>query len=77
MILVLLVATSLQIVGFVLLSTLPVHAAVKTASYGYEVLAGIGAGFSIGSLTMLTPTAVDPQDLGRFLETSISLVRGR
>ena len=55
---------ALQMIGLALLSSLPTSGGIRTASYGFEVLAGYGTGLSIGTLVMLTPIVAEKRDLG-------------
>lgn len=57
--------TVLQVLGLVLLSTLPVAEKFPTEGYGYEVLAGIGVGVTFGILILTTPFVADAKDLGQ------------
>lgn len=54
---------SLQLVGLVLLATLPISASVPAAQYGYQIIAGFGVGISFGTLVTITPSSVEPRDL--------------
>ncbi|MCJ1293424.1 hypothetical protein MMC34_004979 [Xylographa carneopallida] len=73
---------ALQMIGLALLSSLPTSGGIRTASYGFEVLAGYGTGLSIGTLVMLTPIVAEKRDLAvataainqfRFMGGSIGL----
>lgn len=57
-------ASSLQVIGFVLLSTLPVSSETSAAQYGYEVIAGFGCGVNISTLMLLTPYSIEKRDQG-------------
>ena len=57
-------ASCLQVVGFSLLSTLPVMRNVSSAQYGYEVIAGFGVGINISTLVLMTPFSVQKRDQG-------------
>ncbi|KAM0308687.1 hypothetical protein ACHAO8_009778 [Botrytis cinerea] len=58
-----LIASCIQVIGFALLSTLPIAAAVSSAQYGYQVIAGFGVGINISTLILMTPYSVaDPRD---------------
>lgn len=61
---VVLVGAIFQIVGIVLLSTLPVHRETIAATYGYEVIVGIGLGLNIAALMILPPYVVEKRDQG-------------
>ena len=53
----------LQLVGLTLFSTLPDNGEVPNAIYGYMVLVGVGAGFTIGSCLVLPPYTVEGRDV--------------
>lgn len=55
-------ASALQIVGFVLLSTLTSNVQIAAAQYGFQIIVGLGIGSSIASLTVMTPFAVLKRD---------------
>lgn len=57
-------ASIIQVVGFVLLSTLPISQAVTATQYGYEIIAGFGCGINIALLMLMTPFAVEERDRG-------------
>ncbi|KAF7953324.1 hypothetical protein EAE96_006535 [Botrytis aclada] len=58
-----LVASCIQVIGFALLSTLPIKAAASPAQYGYQVITGFGIGINISTLILMTPYSVaDPRD---------------
>lgn len=57
----------LQLVGLVLLSTLPTTGKFPSRGFGFETLAGTGVGVSFGILVLATPFVANPKDLGRFL----------
>ncbi|KAL9035080.1 MAG: hypothetical protein Q9214_006754 [Letrouitia sp. 1 TL-2023] len=63
-------ASSLQVIGFALLSTLPVSTATSKAQYGYEVIAGFGCGVNISTLMLMTPFSVEKRDQGKWLPFS-------
>jgi hypothetical protein len=50
-----LVASLLQIVGFVLLGTLPLSSHISKAQYGYQVIAGFSTGTNSSILVMMAP----------------------
>ncbi|KAL9081940.1 MAG: hypothetical protein Q9159_006881 [Coniocarpon cinnabarinum] len=52
----------LQTIGTSLFSYLPVSGGVTAANYGYETLIGVGGGFNIGGLILLTPFVVKGKD---------------
>ncbi|THC97676.1 hypothetical protein EYZ11_002839 [Aspergillus tanneri] len=58
-----LLGSFLQIVGVTLLSTLPESPTFPTEGPGYEALAGLGIGTTIGILILATPFVVEVQDL--------------
>ena len=60
-------ASMLQVIGFVLLSTLPASSRIIAAQYGYEVIAGFGCGINISTLVLMTPFSVQKQDNGEIL----------
>ncbi|KAF5855224.1 hypothetical protein ETB97_009653 [Aspergillus alliaceus] len=53
----------LHTVGMVLLSTLPQSDSFPRAGYGYEVIAGVGIGISIGICILAVPYVVETRDL--------------
>ncbi|KAL8786452.1 MAG: hypothetical protein Q9213_002768 [Squamulea squamosa] len=55
-------ASTIQVVGFALLSTLPTSKAIVGAQYGYEFLAGFGCGVNITLLILMTPFSVEARD---------------
>lgn len=57
-------ASILQVIGFVLLSTLPASSRLDHAQYGYEIIAGFGCGVNISLLLLMTPFTVEPRDKG-------------
>lgn len=57
-------ASMLQVIGFVLLSTLPASPRLVAAQYGYEVIAGFGCGINISTLVLMTPFSVQKRDNG-------------
>lgn len=60
----LMVGSIIQLVGMVLLSTLPENGmGLPTTIYGYEVLTGFGMGFVMGICLLLPPAVVEPRDL--------------
>ncbi|KAL9049434.1 MAG: hypothetical protein Q9162_007220 [Coniocarpon cinnabarinum] len=56
----------LQTIGTSLFSYLPVSGGVTAATYGYETLIGVGGGFNIGGLILLTPFVVKGKDQGMY-----------
>lgn len=57
-------ASALQIVGYVLLSTLPETPAVAARQYGYQIIAGFGCGINITFGILMTPFLVESRDKG-------------
>lgn len=57
-------ASSLQVIGFVLLSTLPATTELVAAQTGYEIIAGFGCGINISLLVLIIPFAVESSDKG-------------
>lgn len=57
-------ASILQVIGFVLLSTVPASAKLVPAQYGYEVIAGFGCGINVSTLILMTPFSVQKRDNG-------------
>lgn len=51
-------ASSLQVIGFALLSTLSLTEITSSAQYGYQVIAGFGVGINISTLILMTPYSV-------------------
>ncbi len=58
-------ASSLQVIGFALLSTLPATSDTLTAQYGYEAIAGFGCGVNISLLMLMTPFSIEKRDQGK------------
>jgi hypothetical protein len=52
----------LQTIGLGLLAYLPLDTHISNAQYGYQVIAGFGAGINISLLQVLTPFSVEPRD---------------
>lgn len=61
---VLVLGAAFQTIGISLMSKLPTSGDIRKAQYGYEVIAGMGTGLSLGTLVMLTPVVCEPRDLG-------------
>ncbi|KAJ5672271.1 hypothetical protein N7507_001398 [Penicillium longicatenatum] len=57
--LVLLFATTLQVLGVGLLFSVPIDTTIPARIYGYEVLAGLGTGLSLTTLLSVTPFLVE------------------
>lgn len=60
-------ASSLQVIGLALLSTLPITNRTSQAQYGYEVIAGFGCGVNISTLMLMTPFSVEKKDQGTYI----------
>ncbi|KAF2230324.1 MFS general substrate transporter [Viridothelium virens] len=67
-----LVAATIQVVGFALISTLPTHEAISASQYGYEIIAGFGCGINITLLILMTPYSVQLRDKGKLHEILLS-----
>jgi hypothetical protein len=59
---VILTGTLLQVIGFSLLSTIPISQDIFKGQYGYQVIAGLGCGFVLGCLVIITPFTVEERD---------------
>ena len=57
----------LQTIGSAMLSTLPVHHEIISATYGFETVLGIGLGLNIAALMILPPYVVQKRDQGTYL----------
>ena len=57
-------ASALHVIGFVMLSTLSFTPNVTAAHYGYEVVAGLGCGINISLLILMTPFSIEKRDQG-------------
>jgi hypothetical protein len=68
-ILVLSVATALQLLGMGLLYSIPVGTGVPAGLYGYQVLAGLGVGLSLTTLLNIVPFVVEKRVLGELIPT--------
>lgn len=55
------VASILQIIGFALLGSLPLSSHISKAQYGYQVIAGFGAGTNSSLLILMAPLSVRQQ----------------
>ena len=53
-----------QTIGISLLSTLGSSKHISPSQYGYQILAGIGVGLNIATVTLMTPPLIDKRDLG-------------
>ena len=56
--------SALQVVGFALLSTLPLNTNDNKAQYGYQAIAGFAIGINLGCLTLMAPAVVEKRDKG-------------
>jgi hypothetical protein len=54
-------ASILQVIGFALLGTLPLSSTISKAQYGYQVIAGFGAGANSSLLILMAPLSVKQQ----------------
>lgn len=54
-------ASCLQVIGFALLSTLPLSNNEANAQYGYQIIAGFGVGINISTLTIMTPYSIEEE----------------
>ena len=61
---ILLCGALLQLLGLVLLLTLPTTREFPAKGFGFEALAGMGVGVSFGILVLATPFVANPKDLG-------------
>jgi len=61
-----LLGSILHTVGMSLLSILPETRSYPSEGYGYEAIAGAGAGITIGILTLAVPYIVETRDLGNW-----------
>ena len=61
---ILLFGAILQLLGLVLLSTLPATREFPVKGYGFEAVAGMGMGVTFGILVLATPFVANPRDLG-------------
>ena len=59
-----LVGAVFQILGFALLSTVPMGTSPSHAQYGYQAIAGFGVGMNLSNLIIMTPFAVEKRDKG-------------
>ena len=56
--------SAMQVVGFALLSTLPLNTHDNQSQYGYQAIAGFAIGINLGCLTLMAPFAVEKRDKG-------------
>lgn len=54
----------LQIIGLALLGTLNSKFPIQAATYGYEVILGLGFGVTLGTCIMMIPLVVSKRDMG-------------
>lgn len=57
-----LVGSSLQLVGFSLLTTIPGSRSIYMAQYGYQFVAGFGVGINLACLIVMAPFTVEERD---------------
>lgn len=57
--------TSLQLIGLGLHSSLPTTVSISTASYGYQVILGMGLGTTLSSSFILARIEVERKDIGK------------
>ena len=62
---VIIAGAALQIVGVALLYASPINTHTPASSYGYEVVAGFGAGLTLTTLLLLAPLMVERTDIGK------------
>ncbi|KAM3072027.1 hypothetical protein ACMFMF_007421 [Clarireedia jacksonii] len=67
----LIIGAAIQIVGFSLLSTLPVTFNIWPGQYGYAFIAGFGTGASVGTQYIMAPLMVDAEDKNMAVGTVI------
>lgn len=58
-------ASSLQVIGFVLLSTFSTTSEMVAAQIGYEIIAGFGCGINTSLLVLIIPFAVNSSGKGK------------
>jgi hypothetical protein len=58
-------ASVLQMIGFALLSAVPVSTSIPARVYGFQVIAGFGCGINIYALLILVPFVIEPRDKGK------------
>lgn len=63
----LLLSSSLQILGLVFMSRLRLEDILWKGQYGLQLVTGLGCGLSIGVVTLITPFVIERQDLGKSL----------
>ena len=71
---IILTGACLQVVGFALMSTLPLTLEVPTQIYGYQVIAGLGCGMVLPLLFVMIPFVVGDGDRGKF---TCNVIRNR
>lgn len=65
---ILIVAALLQTIGLALMGTLSTtQTKVPSAQYGYQVILGLGIGFSLSSIIIAAPTVIKDKDTGNYL----------
>ncbi|RAH65665.1 MFS general substrate transporter [Aspergillus aculeatinus CBS 121060] len=55
-------ASLLQVVSYVLLGTMPESLSIPAAQYGYQILAGFGCGVNLTLLILMTPFTIEKRD---------------
>lgn len=60
----LVVGSVLQVVGFALLTTIPITTDIWSPQYGFQIIAGFGVGINISTLILMTPFCVEDRDKG-------------
>ena len=68
-----LVGSAVQVVGFTLLSTVPVTTRISNAQYGYEAIAGFSVGISLCCSILMMPFAVEERDKCSSIHATIIL----
>ena len=61
----LLVGSTIQLIGLTLFATLSSSHSLLPGTYGWEALSGCGIGIVMGMLIVLPPHVVENRDLGR------------
>lgn len=62
-------AAALQIIGFALLAYEPASSTISNAQYGYQAIAGFGAGINVNILTLMVPHSLEARDQCKSLTT--------
>ena len=66
----------LQILGLVFMSRLNVGHITWKGQYGLQFITGLGCGFSIGVITLMTPFVIEKRDLGKCSMSSLTRLPG-